>query len=191
MTFKDYLEISSYFVTSISLVAIWITYAFSKKQIHFATMQKCISDFRSIEFEKGAENEAEKAKKYFELVNEELFYIENNYLPRVVAIEWLDGMIEYLPFLINNQSLYLSEKFKSLGSAKTEELLKDHPRIKKLINMIALPLDSLKGAVLEGEILGNYSPEHHKLLLTQMVNNLNVSYVNKWMYKRHICAVIN
>ena len=35
--------------------------------------------------------------EYIDLVNEELFYFQNGFLPRVVAEEWLDGMIDMIP----------------------------------------------------------------------------------------------
>lgn len=44
--FKDFAEIISYCVTAISLLGLWATYIFSKKQIHFTTMEKCVANFR-------------------------------------------------------------------------------------------------------------------------------------------------
>jgi len=36
-------------------------------------------------------------KKYVDFVNEEMFYIENDYIPEAVKKEWVDGMIDFLP----------------------------------------------------------------------------------------------
>lgn len=41
--------------------------------------------------------------EYIEFVNEEFFYLENDYLPLQVGIEWIDGMIDYLPFFYEKQ----------------------------------------------------------------------------------------
>ena len=45
---QDLLEIVSYLVTSVSLIGLWYAYIFSKKQIHFTAMDKCIKEFRQI-----------------------------------------------------------------------------------------------------------------------------------------------
>ena len=68
-----------------------------KKQIHFSAMDKFIKDFRNFQTG-GSSMQDERALQYIELVNEELFYMERGYLPIEVSIEWIDGMIDYLPF---------------------------------------------------------------------------------------------
>lgn len=191
MTFKDYLETISYFVTSLSLVAISFTYTFSKKTIHFATMQKCISDFRSIEFEKNAGNEMERARKYFELVNEELFYIENNYLPRVVAVEWIDGMLEYLPLRLTNNQYRLSQKFRNLTSNEIDSLLTDHPRIQKFINLNNKTLNRITLHLKTDLTKDKLTKQHHEALLPLIIDNLNISHLNKWFYRRCVKSILN
>jgi hypothetical protein len=36
-------------------------------------------------------------RQYLDLCNEELFYFQNRYLPTEVEVEWLDGMLEFIP----------------------------------------------------------------------------------------------
>jgi hypothetical protein len=78
-TGKDIAEFISYIVTSLSLVGILLTYIWSKKQIHFSTMEKCINDFRNILQLKDEKNKEDLAWQYIDLVNEEFFYLEKNY----------------------------------------------------------------------------------------------------------------
>ena len=113
-SYKDLLEFISYIFTSLSLIGILVAYIFSKKQIHFTVMQKCISDFREISRQKGSFDK-EILSQYFELVNEEFFYTENNYLPIKVAIEWVDGMIDYLPFFDKKRRISKRSKLEQIG----------------------------------------------------------------------------
>jgi hypothetical protein len=95
---KDIAELIAYIVTIISLPGLILSITFSKKQIHFSAMEKCIRDFRDFETSITKLDEFVRAKQYIEIVNEEFFYLEEKYLPLVVSIEWIDGMIDYLPY---------------------------------------------------------------------------------------------
>ena len=129
---KDLIELLSYVVTIVSLIALYIAYKQSTKQIHFSVMTKCIQDYRN--FLKSEElDESRHAMEYIELINEELFYLEKNYLPFEVAVEWIDGMIDYLPFYANGR-FQASKNLSALNSEeKTRSILYDYPRIKKII----------------------------------------------------------
>ena len=74
---KDFAEIISYCVTTISLSGLWFAYITSKKQIHFTTMEKCVSNFKKITKLTGVPGD--KSADYIEFVSEELFYFENGY----------------------------------------------------------------------------------------------------------------
>ncbi len=135
-TFKDIAEFVSYIVTSFSLAAIYFTYFHSKKQMHFATIEKCINDYRLL-YDKYDDKyvNLKFLREYLDLVNEELFYIENDYLPKAVAEEWIDGMIDYLPF-INIKNFVTSNKFPQLDTEEnTENALFSYPRIYKFISL--------------------------------------------------------
>ena len=135
-TVKDIAEFFSFIVTSFSLAAIYFSYFYSKKQIHFATIDKCISDYRELyhKYEEKYDN-PNFLGQYLDLVNEELFYIEKDYLPMEVAEEWIDGMIDYLPF-ITDKYFISSKKFLKFDSEKnTEQILFSYPRIYKFITI--------------------------------------------------------
>lgn len=134
-TIKDIAELLSYIVASVSLGGIFYSYIFSKKQIHFSTMEKCTTDFRNIVSKQTTTNNEDLAWQYIDLVNEEFFYLEQNYLPMTICIEWIDGMIDYLPFY-NNGELEDSSKLSMLNeSAFLDEMIKDYPRVKKAITL--------------------------------------------------------
>jgi hypothetical protein len=131
---KDLAEIISYCVTTISLLGLWATYVFSKKQIHFATMETCIANFREITKFTGMSNDF--SSEYVEFVNEEFFYIENDYLPLDVGIEWIDGMIDYLPFYDKNKVFIESTRLTALKDKNaTIKILHSYPRVRKAIQL--------------------------------------------------------
>lgn len=132
---KDLVEMASFAFAGLSLVGIFISYLMSRKQIHFSAIEKCINDFRNL---KGLKISAkyEVVCKYIDLVNEELFYLENDYLPLDIAIEWIDGMIDYLPFIYKGCICNPGKTFLIINSK--EELgilLKNHPRVRKFIEI--------------------------------------------------------
>ncbi len=152
--FKEGLETLAYLVTIVSLIALWITYTFSRKQIHLSTIAKCIQDYRNLyhKFDDKYQNPLFLGQ-YLDLVNEELFYIEKGYLPKEVANEWIDGMIDYLPFITANDFVK-SSKFLQLEDIKsTEKALFVYPRILHFITIrniidyetVFLPLNDRSG----------------------------------------------
>lgn len=183
---KDLTEIAAYIVTIISLIGLWIAVLLSKKQIYFTAMEKCIRDFRDFN-NTCSENSELKAQQYFELINEEFFYFENKYLPYEVAIEWIDGMIDFLPFFQNNGTFHQSKEIKSLKSAEsTIMLLVKYPRVRKVIQL-SVPIDFSKIYNIENEELQikDRKIERDKLIFC-MISNLNVGFFRKRRFRRKI-----
>jgi hypothetical protein len=90
------------------LIAVYlglITLKFQKKEVHFSTVQKCIDDHRDIlrnqQRCKTNPNEVNEqlilVRDHLGLVNEELFYMKNGYLPRKLSKDWLMHMINFIP----------------------------------------------------------------------------------------------
>lgn len=172
-TFKDIAEFISYIVTSMSLAAIYFSYFHSKKQIHFAAIEKCIRDYRELynKYDEKYEN-PQFLDEYLDLVNEELFYMESGYLPKKVAEEWVDGMIDYLPFIYKNTFIF-SKKFSQLNTKEnTQRELFSYPRIYNFIKvnekidfeMIFLPLNENDNLELRND--------ERKILIKILLKNL-------------------
>ncbi|MFT3796515.1 hypothetical protein [Flavobacterium sp.] len=186
--YKDLIEFISYIITSFSLIGIWITYAWSKKQIHFSTMSKCINDFR--EFLKCyGEADETLAFEYIDLVNEELFYLEKNYLPVDVAIEWIDGMIDWLPFYNANGDFIQSQ---NLSFLKNEQyvtiVLNGYPRILKVIQLNkTIDFEKVRLASLTLENRKLQFEERNKLIF-EIISNLKLSFWRKRFITRKIAS---
>jgi hypothetical protein len=185
---KDLAELISYVIASVSLIGIWIAYAHSKKQIHFSAMDKFVKDFRDFQIS-GSDLEDERAFEYIELVNEEFFYMENGYLPIEVCIEWIDGMIDYLPFYDKHNN-FISRS--NLSVLKEEDyannLLYLYPRVFK-----AIKLD--KKIDFDKIYLGTIKKENRKIrekerndLIYLIITNLKVGFRTKFLLKRKIAS---
>lgn len=183
--FKDLVEIISYFVTTISLLGLWATYIFSKKQIHFTTMEKCVSNFREISKWKGMP--CDISAEYIEFVSEEFFYLENDYLPLKVSIEWIDGMIDYLPFYDKNKVFIESNRLDTLKDQNnTVRLLRDYPRIRKAIQMRQEIDFKIVHISIENENDREKRRQERDKIIYSVIKNLNISWWKKINLKRKI-----
>jgi hypothetical protein len=90
------------------LIAVYlglITLKFQKKEVHFSTVQKCIDDHRDIlRNQQRCKTKPNKineqlilVRDHLGLVNEELFYMKNGYLPKNLSQDWLMHMINFIP----------------------------------------------------------------------------------------------
>ncbi len=176
--FKDFFEFLSY----LAIIGASFTYVWSKKQVHFSTMKHCIKAFRNLDISTKDRKDKDVAD-YIDLVNEEFFYIENNYLHIEVAIEWIDGMIDYLPFIDNNQKVVDGGTFtiiKSEDASNTksiEDLCKKYPRVLKTIKLNE-PIDFTK-------IYANDKQERDKLIYL-ILSKLKLSHWKKIHLKEKI-----
>ncbi len=186
--YKDYAEFFSYFITSLSLIGIWIAYAFSKKQMHFSTMEKCIRDYR--DWIKVTEISAdENATEYIDMVNEEFFYLENNYLPLEVGIEWVDGMIDFLPFYTKKNEFIKSRNLDAMeDEVWTNNLLYSYPRVFKAIKLKnKVEFEKVALGIVDKENREIRKKERNKLIYL-VILNLNVSLCTKLKLKYRIIA---
>lgn len=130
MTYNDW-SLLAQFVTAAGVVAAAIQIIINRKQLFLGTIARCIESFRKIELELSSHPTAEPIiKNYVDLVAEELFYFQNGYIPKVVALEWIDGMIDYLPLLDKNGKVLNIGHGNEQLAAKKDVLLKNYPRIK-------------------------------------------------------------
>jgi len=183
--FKDLAEIISYCVTAISLLGLWATYIFSMKQIHFTTMEKCVANFREITKLTGLASD--KSFEYIEFVSEELFYFENGYLPLKVSIEWIDGMIDYLPFYDKNKVFIKSNRLDTLKDQdKTIRLLRDYPRIRKAIQMREnIDFETVHISI-ENENDREKRRQERDKIIYRVIKNLNIIWYKKINLKNKI-----
>jgi len=188
-TVKDIAEFLSYIITSFSLIGLWITYALSKKQIHFSTMEKCTNDFRNIISSKDTKSEEDLSRAYIDLVNEEFFYLEKNYLPLEVCIEWVDGMIDYLPFYDKDQNLVPSANVQLMGDEQfVMYLMVNYPRIYKAIKLKnKIDFDKVRLSIISEENRKIRFKERNKLIFA-IISSLKISSWKKMHLKRMIAS---
>lgn len=99
MNLKDILELILEGITAFAIVFASNQIRLQKKQLNIEVIDRCINEFREKFFGKlcrFTEN-TDLITGYLDLVNEELFYMQRGYLPKDVSIEWLDGIIDYIP----------------------------------------------------------------------------------------------
>ena len=97
---KDGLEVVSFMATLIGGIAILFAvrdYSINRKQLNLSALESCISRYREKFLMMNNQSSEQLVTEYIDLVNEELFYFEHQFLPKQVAEEWLDGMIDHLP----------------------------------------------------------------------------------------------
>ncbi|MCD0472508.1 hypothetical protein [Flavobacterium sp. JAS] len=183
--FKDFVETISYGVTTVSLLGLWATYISSKKQIHFTTMEKCVSNFKEII--KCSGSQSDKSAEYIEFVSEELFYFENGYLPLAVSIEWIDGMIDYLPFYDKNKVFIKSNRLDSLKNQdQTIRLLRDYPRIRKAIQMREEIDFEIAHVSIENENDREMRRQERDKIIYAVIMNLNIGWWKKFRLRQKI-----
>lgn len=124
---KDWIGFAFSAVTAAGIIWAILSFRQSKKASYFSTMQKCITEFRAIvrrvqeiKLETNNPNfipstlkaQHERKIKYdielhrlkmdmLGLMNEQLYYIENDYADEKISVEWL---ITFYLFLTNNTS---------------------------------------------------------------------------------------
>ena len=122
-TVKDGIEVAVWIIGFIAIFYAIRTFRVTNNQFQFDVMLSCIERFQKLVPTLDIEN-PDTIQKYVDLCNEELFYITNDYLPKEVVREWLDGMIQELPH-INDAGQNLNDK----SLVKIEDLT-DYPRIR-------------------------------------------------------------
>jgi hypothetical protein len=186
---REMAEFISYIVTSMTLIGLFITYILSKKQIHFSAMEKCIRDYREFIKQPQSLNDESIVEQYFDLVNEEFFYFENSYIPIEVSIEWIDGMIDYLPFFNNSEKYEKSKRFLLLDNPEiTLRLLINYPRIYKVIQLrSSINFEKIHWKINNEENREIRRKERDKLIFL-MISNLKM---NSWKMRRIKSKIAN
>lgn len=116
--------------TTLGVIIVVVQYLLTKKQLHQATIARCIDAFRDFGNVDSETSESGALKKYIDLVNEELFYIQHQYIPKDIAIEWIDGMLDMIPLYSVNGDL-LKLKFTNQNFIKQKDYyFVNFPRIK-------------------------------------------------------------
>jgi len=105
-----------------------MSYKVSRKQQHFAVVHKCIERYQT-HFAGSKFFSEVKTLKYIDLVNEELFYMKNEYLPFIVSVEWIDGILDILPIMKNREQIFTNPN-SPIRKPLSDEMLKLYPRIR-------------------------------------------------------------
>ena len=178
---KNIAELLANSVTAITLIAVLFSYLLSRRQAHFSVIEKCINDFRG--FEKNDLEKNGAFKVYIDLVNEELFYLEKGYLPYDIAVEWMDGMIDYLPFVYNGRIINAKLTNGLHGCDSIEELSKIMSSYPRVANFI-----TVKKEVDFNQVYSN--DEKRFLERSNLINNFlkgsKMGFVQRWLFKRQV-----
>lgn len=99
-SWMDLIEVVSFLATVIGGIAILFAvrdYSTNRKQLNLSALESCITRYREQFIHLNHASQEPLVVAYIDLVNEELFYFQNDFLPKVVAQEWIDGMIDMIP----------------------------------------------------------------------------------------------
>src|SRR6185436_18494600 len=100
-SFKEWVDLISELATVIGIFILIYAYRnelLSKRALRFSVMESCIRRYQPIVARLGEESQDPKhIEEYISITKEELFYIHRGYIDKQVAIEWIEGMITYLP----------------------------------------------------------------------------------------------
>ena len=131
-TYKDLIELSS----SLAIVIGLVGYLTSRNQFRFNVMIKCIERYQkmlpnldTIEREEDEVKRKRIISAYIDLCEEELFYFKKGYLPRELEDEWLEGMLNYLPYFDDTGQVCNCKR--KLKLTKNDPLLQGYPRLRK------------------------------------------------------------
>jgi hypothetical protein len=105
-SFKEWVDIISELATVIGIFVLIYAYRnelLSKRALSFSVMESCIRRYQPIVAKLREEgNNPKHIEEYIAITKEELFYIHRGYIDKQVAIEWIEGMITYLPVYDKN-----------------------------------------------------------------------------------------
>lgn len=137
---KEIFSLFADIIAIIGFIAIIFTifqYYHGKKNLNFEVMNKCLEQYNN--WRKIKINDPQKLKDYIEIVNLELFYFQHNYLPIEIAYEWIDGIIDVLPFFkmgeenLDPDSIPIKSNSQFKGIYQYHlyiKILNDYPRLK-------------------------------------------------------------
>jgi len=112
-------------------ISLYVFYK-SQKQLHFATMSRCIDIYREKYSSLSCDSEKKQCIEFVDFINEELFYLENRFVPDKVAMEWIDGMIDLVPIIINDKII---NKHICLQKILEDNTFEKYRRVKNAFNL--------------------------------------------------------
>ena len=134
---RDAVQTFAVLAGSLSLVTATIAYLLSRKSLQFSVMIACIERFQDLLPSLDSDEVAERdVLRYLDLCNEELFYFKQRYLRNEVALEWIDGMVRFLPLL--NETTKSPWDGQSYLAA-SDKLIQKFPRVQYAFSTPALP----------------------------------------------------
>ena len=97
-------------IMAFAIVFAGIQININRKQLYLSTITKCVSDFRNLGEINRQTTDSLIINRYIDLTNEELFYFQHNYIPKIIMKEWIDGMIDFIP-ITNKKGQILNKKY--------------------------------------------------------------------------------
>jgi hypothetical protein len=128
MGLKDLADLAQV-VTGIAVIIAIYQLMVNQRQLYFGAITRCVSRFQEIEIEQETYG-SKQISSYIDLVGEELFYFQNGYIPKTVAYEWIDGMLDYLPLTDKKEKVLNPGNCIHSLEKKRNYYLRYYPRIK-------------------------------------------------------------
>jgi hypothetical protein len=85
-------------ISALAIIFVIIEYNANRNVRNIQLMHRCIDQFR----EWNKDDKGEVNFNYLELLNEELFYFQKRLIQKKVAIEWIEGMLDYITVYSKN-----------------------------------------------------------------------------------------
>lgn len=126
----EILSLSISLVTTLALILAVRQIRINRQQLYLSTIAKCIEDFRKLGDIDKDTTDRKLLWKYIDLVSEELFYFQYDYIPQNVSIEWIDGMFDYLPVTDLNGAVLNSNNCIKILSREIDTFFISFPRIR-------------------------------------------------------------
>lgn len=74
-------------ITTLAIIFAVVQIKINRKQLYLSTITKCICDFRNLGYLNQQTTDYLIINRYIDLTNEELFYIQHNYIPKDISKE--------------------------------------------------------------------------------------------------------
>lgn len=141
LSFKDFERLG--IITMLIVNMITINCAVKSSKYDNAIVGVCMNKYSEIatilrNYNKGVkvEDNSDLMSKYFDITNEELFYIRNGVVSPEISRDWMTGMIKQLKRFKNDKDF--------------EEILNEYPRIAKTFD---IDLDKIDGKNISSEVI--------------------------------------
>lgn len=160
---KDILEIAYYIfaiIGSLSIIVFILSYSKSRKDLNHNILTGCNKRYQDI-LKQDPDWENPKShilQQYLDLCSDELFYQDKKYIGDNIINDWLDGMISYLPHLIDGENY--NKKCKWFELERNKDIYQNYNRV---ITTFSFTSES------EYDVFANsFDSEKYKLLLKKL-----------------------